>query len=250
MGADATGKITAADWQTYGQVQSNIDETKLRSVRHRGRRFRASGGSAPMDGAATTYDRPYRGGCSRRPSRCTAALQVQLPAGAECTAAVLRERADRRRAGTRVNMDPIAFRRPEHRPHERAGARWLSVMDGCDDRGRAGSRRSLRRTSAPATSSRAAASASALAASQVGIVADVSVNKKTGKIVVEAPLHRAEQRRHDRPAARREPDERCGDPGSLPRDVGAGRVQQGAGHEPRLGLVPDPPLQGPPRSRW
>ena len=35
MGSDANGNIVAADWQTYGQPQSNIDETKrLLGTRH------------------------------------------------------------------------------------------------------------------------------------------------------------------------------------------------------------------------
>ena len=61
------------------------------------------------------------------------------------------------------------------------------------------------------------------ASSQVGVVADIEVNKKTGKILVKHLYIAQNNGITISPYARHEPDERRRDPGSLARDVGAGR---------------------------
>ena len=73
MGADAKGNIVAADWTTYGQAQSNIDEMKRLLGTATWPAVPGTGGIAPSDSAVYNTASPRRtGGCSRRPSRCTA----------------------------------------------------------------------------------------------------------------------------------------------------------------------------------
>ena len=256
MGADATGKITAANWQSYGQVQSNIDETRRALGQVTWPATPGNGGLAPMDGGSSqpysntgytaAYQYPRRVLAKTQPLyggalKCNFLRAPNAPQQFFASEQIVDEMAHA------VNMDPVAFRRKNIDPTNVIGARYLAVLDGA--------------TIAAGWKPKVAASNlqsgnvvkgrgfgfGLYANSQVGIVADVTVNKTTGK-VREPPLRRPEQRHHDRPAARRQPDERLGDPGSLPRDVGAGDLEQGAGHEPRLGLVSDPPLQGPPEA--
>ena len=62
MGANTDGKITAANWQSYGQVQSNIDETKREVGIVTWPAVPGAGGVPPMDGgsASTPYVSGFR----------------------------------------------------------------------------------------------------------------------------------------------------------------------------------------------
>ena len=62
MGADANGNIVAADWQTYGQPQSNIDET---------RRLLGNVTWPAVPGAAASLRRPAIYGNTAQPERAT-----------------------------------------------------------------------------------------------------------------------------------------------------------------------------------
>ena len=85
-----------------------------------------------------------------------------------------------------AKMDPLAFRRAEHRRDDRtAVSRWLSVLDavgeGCELAAAGRGLEPVERQRRDAV----AASRSALRKSSLpGVVADIEVNKKTGKIVV------------------------------------------------------------------
>ncbi len=93
-----------------------------------------------------------------------------------------------------AKMDPIAFRRLNIDGTTIGGARWLSVLDAV--------------TMAAGWKPKVAASNlqsgnvvtgrgfgfGTFASSQVGVVADIEVDKKTGKIVVKHAVRRPEQR--------------------------------------------------------
>ena len=185
---------------------------------------RASGGIAPTDsrglreGWTTTT-----AGAREDAAALRRRVQVQLPAGSERAAAVLRQRADRRRARACDEHGPDRVPPAEHRRRRpspaHAGWRcWTAATQaaGWKPKVAALGAADRQRPHRPRLRLRP------VRGQQVGIVADVEVNVKTRQDRRQAPVHRPEQRDHDRPAAGREPDERRGDPGPLAGAVGAG----------------------------
>ena len=85
--------------------------------------------------------------------------------------------------------------------------------------------------------------------SQAGVVVDITVNKKTGKITVDYAYTAPGRRAFGLPARNREPAR--GEPrdGHEPGAARGHRVQQGAGDEPRLGDLPDPALRREPEGQ-
>jgi nicotinate dehydrogenase subunit B len=194
MGADATGKITAANWQSYGQVQSNIDETRRALGQVTWPAAPGNGGVAPMDGGsgstpysntgyATAYTYPRRVIAKTQPLyggalKCNFLRAPNAPQQFFASEQIVDEVAHA------VNMDPIAFRRMNIDPTNVIGARWLAVLEGA--------------TQAAGWKPKVAASNLAsgnvvhgrgygfglYANSQIGMVADVTVTKSTGKVLV------------------------------------------------------------------
>jgi CO/xanthine dehydrogenase Mo-binding subunit len=195
MGADATGKITAANWQTYGQVQSNIDETKREVGIVTWPAIPGAGGQPPMDGgsASTPYANTGYRASYQYPRRVLAKTQPLYGGALKCNFLRAPNAPQQFFASEQivdelahaVNMDPVAFRRMNIDPTSVIGARYLAVMDGA--------------TLAAGWRPKVAASNlqsgnivhgrgfgfGLYANSQVAIVADVTVNKKTGKVVAD-----------------------------------------------------------------
>jgi len=195
MGADSTGKIVAANWQTYGQVQSNIDETRRVLGQLSWPPTPGSGGIAPSDGGstATPYSNTNYTTAYQYPRRVLAKSQplyggafkanfLRAPSAPQSYFAseqIVDELAHA------LNMDPVAFRKRNIDPSTVIGARWLAVLDAA--------------TVAAGWKPKVAASnlksgdvvtgrgvgLGTFANSQVGMVADVQVNKKTGRIWVQ-----------------------------------------------------------------
>jgi CO/xanthine dehydrogenase Mo-binding subunit len=189
MGVNASGKIVAADWQSYGQAQSNLDTTKELLGPSSGYGTGASwpanpgsGGVAPTDSAVynTGYARrvlaktqPLYGGAFR----CNFLRAPNAPQQYFASEQIVDEMA------YAMKMDPIAFRRLNIDGTNVAGARWLAAMDAS--------------TQAAGWKAKVAASNikegnlkvgrgfgfGQFAGTQSGIVADVEVDVKTGKIV-------------------------------------------------------------------
>ena len=144
-----------------------------------------------------------------------------------------------------AGMDPVAFRRQNIDGHDacsdRAGSPALdaaTIAAGWKPKVAALEPAERKRRSP------AAASASGTFASQPGRRRRRHPGEQEDRQDPrQAPLRRPEQRDHDRARAGHEPDDGRCDPGSLAGDVGEADVQQGAGHEPRLGLLPDPALR-------
>ncbi|HEY4347082.1 MAG TPA: molybdopterin cofactor-binding domain-containing protein [Gaiellaceae bacterium] len=194
MGADANGNIIAADWQTYGQPQSNIDEMKrLISTTTTWPAVPGAGGIAPSDSsvygtAAATSGKfswlstnrrvlsktqPLYGGALK----CNFLRAPNAPQQFFASEQVVDELAHA------SNMDPVAFRRQNIDPSTTAGARWLAVLDGATQA--AGWKpkvaNSIKQTGNIRTGR--GFGFGTFASSQVGMVADVTVNIKTGKVV-------------------------------------------------------------------
>jgi CO/xanthine dehydrogenase Mo-binding subunit len=183
MGVDAHGNIVAADWQTYGQAQSNIDEMKRLLGTTTWPAQPGSGGINPSDSAIyTRYSTNRRVLAKTQPLyggalKCNYLRAPSAPQSYFASEQIVDEVAHA------IKMDPIAFRRQNIDPTTVAGARWLAVLDGS--------------TQAAGWKPKVAASNlqsgnlvtgrgfgfGTFAGSQVGIVADVEVNKKSGKLV-------------------------------------------------------------------
>ncbi|HUZ85049.1 MAG TPA: molybdopterin cofactor-binding domain-containing protein, partial [Gaiellales bacterium] len=185
MGVDASGKIVAADWTSYGQQQANIDETKRALGTATWPATPGPGGLPPTD---TLYSFVSTGSGQKRvlaktqplyggAFKCNYLRAPNAPQQFFASEQVVDELAHA------MNMDPIAFRRQNIDGTTVIGARWLAVLDGA--------------TQAAGWKPKVAASNlqsgnivtgrgfgfGQFAGSQVGIVADVSVNVKTGKLV-------------------------------------------------------------------
>ncbi|HVB37189.1 MAG TPA: molybdopterin cofactor-binding domain-containing protein, partial [Vicinamibacterales bacterium] len=182
MGVDASGNIVAADWTTYGQQQANIDETKRALGTATWPATPGPGGIAPSDSAVYTKyannrrvlakTQPLYGGALK----CNYLRAPNAPQQFFASEQVVDELAHA------MNMDPIAFRRQNIDGTTVIGARWLAVLDGA--------------TQAAGWKPKVAASNlqsgnivtgrgfgfGTFANSQMGIVADVQVNKKSGRI--------------------------------------------------------------------
>jgi CO/xanthine dehydrogenase Mo-binding subunit len=183
MGSDANGKIVAADWTAYGQAGSTIDTTKELLGTATWPAAPASGGPTPSDNAV------YNLGYSRRlllktqplyggSLKISALRAPNAPQSYFASEQIVDELAHA------ANMDPIAFRRVNVDGSSVLGSRWLSVMDAA--------------TQAAGWVPKVAASNlksgnvvtgrgfgfGTFASSQTGVVSDIEVNKKTGKILV------------------------------------------------------------------
>jgi nicotinate dehydrogenase subunit B len=192
MGADSNGKIVAANWQTYGQAQSNIDETRRVLGQQSWPATPGSGGIAPSDGGstATPYSNTLYTTAYKYPRRVTAKTQPLYGGAFKCNFLRAPSAPQSYFASEQIvdelahalNMDPVAFRRQNIDPSTTIGARWLAVLDAA--------------TLAAGWKPKVAASnvksgdvvtgrgigLGTFASSQVAIVADVQVNKKTGRI--------------------------------------------------------------------
>jgi CO/xanthine dehydrogenase Mo-binding subunit len=184
MGADAKGNIIASDWQTYGQAQSNIDQTKLRWNQASWPATPGPGGIAPQDslysfvstgsGAKRVLakSQPLYGGAFK----CNFLRAPSAPQQFFASEQIVDELAHA------MNMDPVAFRRQNVDGTTTAGARWLAVLDGAT---LAAGWKPKVANSNPGTGNIRSGRGfgfGTFASSQVGIVADVQVNMKSGKI--------------------------------------------------------------------
>jgi CO/xanthine dehydrogenase Mo-binding subunit len=193
MGASASGKIVASDWTSYGQAQVNMDTTRELLGQVAWPAVPANGGPTPSDGGSTST--PYGNtGYAKgfQFERRVLAKTQPLYGGALKNSFLRAPNAPQSYFASEqivdelahaLNMDPVAFRRQNIDPGSVAGARWLSVLDAA--------------TIAAGWKPKVAASSlqtgdvvtgrgvglGTFAGSQTAIVADVEVNKKTGKIV-------------------------------------------------------------------
>jgi len=135
VGADATGKIVAADWVSYGQAQSNLDRTKELLGTATWPAVPANGGPTPSLNAVYAVN-GYASGYQF--ARRTLAKSQPLYGGALCCNFLRAPNAPQSYFASEqivdelahaVNMDPVAFRRKNIDPNTVAGARWLSVLD-------------------------------------------------------------------------------------------------------------------------
>jgi CO/xanthine dehydrogenase Mo-binding subunit len=182
-GIDAKGMIVGMDWTSYGQAGNGMDTTKELLGTATYAAVPGSGGPNPSDSAV------YNKGFARRVlaktqplyegSLKTSALRApNAPQSYFASEQIVDELAHA------AGMDPIAFRRQNIDGTTIAGQRWLSVLDAS--------------TMAAGWKAKVAASNlkagdvvtgrgfgfGTFASSQVGVIADIQVDKKSGKILV------------------------------------------------------------------
>jgi CO/xanthine dehydrogenase Mo-binding subunit len=179
-GIDANGKMVAADWTTYGQAASSVKSTEELLGTATWPATPGLGGPSPSDTVYAPANKRvlaksqplYNGSFKSSPLRAPNAPQSYF-----ASEQLIDELA------YAANMDPIEFRRKNIDGTTVTGARWLSVLDAA--------------TIAAGWKPKVAASNlgsgnlvqgrgfgfGTFASTQIGMVADVEVNTKTGKIV-------------------------------------------------------------------
>ncbi len=193
MGVNASGLISVADWTSFGQPAGNIDVTRELLQQVTWPANPGTGGPTPSDTGVygvTTAGSAYASQFQYQ--RRVLANSQPIYSGGLKTSALRAPNAPQSYFASEqivdelayaLKMDPVAFRRQNIDPTSVLGARWLSVMDAA--------------TIAAGWKPRVAASAlqsgdvvtgrgfgfGTFASSQVALVADVSVNKKTGAFV-------------------------------------------------------------------
>jgi hypothetical protein len=194
MGADASGNIVGATWQAYGQQQANVDEDQRLLGLQTWPTIPGGGGIPPVDTAvynkpglvnnhwAVYNTQPLYGG-SIKGSYIRAPL---APQGYFAGEQIVDELAHA------VNMDPVAFRvhnidatSDQGSTIGTLGARWISVLDAATQQAGwnwAEISQNLNQTG-KVRKGRGFAFGT-YASTQIGMVADVSVNMVTGKISV------------------------------------------------------------------
>jgi nicotinate dehydrogenase subunit B len=180
-GVDASGKLVGADWVTYGQASTAVKTVKETTGVATWPAVPGNGGPTPSDSAIYTI--PQRRVLAKTQPlysgsfKCSPLRAPNAPQSYFASEQIIDELAHA------ANMDPVAFRRLNIDGTTVGGARWLSVMDAS--------------TMAAGWKPKVAASNlqkgdvvtgrgfgfGTFASTQVGMVADVEVNKKTGKIV-------------------------------------------------------------------
>jgi nicotinate dehydrogenase subunit B len=181
-GIDAKGNITALDWTSYGQAGTSLMPTSEQVG------F-ATWPATPGNGGPNTSDTIYR--VSTTAKRVLAKTQP-LYGGAFKSDPLRAPGAPQSHfAGEQIidelafaaGMDPVAFRKQNIDGSTVTGARWLATADAAA--GAAGWKAKVA-SSAKGTGNVRTGRGFAFgtfASSQVGMVADVEVNMKTGKIV-------------------------------------------------------------------
>ncbi|MGH2843030.1 MAG: molybdopterin cofactor-binding domain-containing protein, partial [Solirubrobacteraceae bacterium] len=190
MGANPSGKLVAADWVSYGQAGATIDETQRLIGKATWAAVPGSGGPTPSDtgvyGIPTTY------GPSYQYQRRVLAKTQPLYGGSVKNSALRGPNAPQSYFASEqivdelahtMGMDPLALRRLNIDGTSVLGARWLSVMDAA----------SLAAGWQPRVANSIAQSGTVrtgrgfafgtFAESQVGVIANVEVNVKSGKMV-------------------------------------------------------------------
>ena len=192
-GIDATGKIVAMDWTSYGQPAGNIDTHLELLGTATWPAVPGTGGPNPSDSAVYSQGATAPRTAAFQYERRVLAKTQPVYQGSLKTSALRAPNAPQSYFASEqivdelayaAKMDPIAFRRLNIDGSTVLGARWLSVMDAATI---AAGWKPKVANSTPQTGDVVTGRGFGLgtfASSQVALVADIEVTKKTGKIVV------------------------------------------------------------------
>ncbi len=194
-GIDSTGKIVAMDWVAYGQAAGNIDThlELLGTATWPSLPGAGNGGPTPSDSAVYSQGATAPRTAAFQYERRVLAKSQPVYSGSLKTSALRAPNAPQSYFASEqivdelayaAKMDPIAFRRLNIDGSTVLGARWLSVMDAATI---AAGWKPKVANSNPQTGDVVTGRGFGIgtfASSQVALVADIEVTKKTGKIVV------------------------------------------------------------------
>ncbi len=245
MGVDSKGNIVGADWTSYGQSTARFDTTKELLGTATWPSTPPNGGPTPSDSAV--YKVPARRVLAKTQPMYEGSLKISFLRAPNAPQSYFASEQIVDELAHAANMDPIAFRRQNIDGTTTLGARWLSVLDAV--------------TNAAGWKPKVAASNlqtgnvvkgrgfgfGTFAASQVGVIADIEVDKKTGKITVKHAY--VAQNNGITVSVDGVANQMSG---ALIQGLSRALLEQsdlepGADHQPGLGHLPDPALQGLPR---
>jgi CO/xanthine dehydrogenase Mo-binding subunit len=179
---NSAGKIVAMDWTSFGQAGTTIDTTKELLGTATWPAVEGAGGPTPSDSAV--YNIPQRRVLAKTQPLYSGSFKISALRAPNAPQSYFASEQITDELANAAGMDPIAFRRQNIDGTTTAGARWLSVMDAATMA--AGWQpkvaNSVKQTG-DVRNGRGFAFGT-FASSQVGVVADVQVNVKTGKILV------------------------------------------------------------------
>jgi len=181
-GINSAGKITAMDWTSFGQAGTTIDTTKELLGTATWPAVEGAGGPTPSDSAVYTF--PQRRVLAKTQPLYSGSFKISALRAPNAPQSYFASEQIVDELAHAAGMDPIAFRRANIDPTTTAGARWLSVMDAATLA--AGWKPKVANSVAQKGDIRNGRGYAfgTFASSQVGVVADVAVNVKTGKILV------------------------------------------------------------------
>jgi CO/xanthine dehydrogenase Mo-binding subunit len=191
-GVDANGKIVAMDWVSYGQPAGNIDTHLELLGTATWPAVPGTGGPTPSDAAVYSQGATAPRTAAQQYERRVLAKTQPVYQGSLKTSALRAPNAPQSYFASEqivdelayaAKMDPIAFRRLNVDGSTVLGARWLSVMDAVTI---AAGWKPKVANSSPQSGDVVTGRGfgfGTFASSQVGVVADIEVSKKTGKIV-------------------------------------------------------------------
>jgi CO/xanthine dehydrogenase Mo-binding subunit len=183
-GIDANGKIVGMDWTSYGQSQSNLDHTRELIGTATWAANPANGGPNPSDSAVYNRGHARRVLAKTQPLyegslNCNFLRPPNAPQSYFASEHIVDELA------YAANMDPIAFRRANIDGTTITGARWLSVLDASTTAAGWKPKVAASNLSNKQVVTGRGCGFGTFASSQVGVIADIEVDKKSGKIVVQ-----------------------------------------------------------------
>jgi len=195
-GIDANGKIVAMDWVSYGQPAGNIDThlELLGLATWPSLPGAGNGGPNPSDSAVYSQGATAPRTAAFQYERRVLAKSQPVYSGSLKTSALRAPNAPQSYFASEqivdelayaAKMDPVAFRKQNIDGSTTLGARWLSVVDAAAV---AAGWKPKVANSNPQTGDVVTGRGFGIgtfASSQVALVADIQVTKKTGKIVVQ-----------------------------------------------------------------
>jgi nicotinate dehydrogenase subunit B len=181
-GIDGNGKIVAMDWTTYGQPNATIDTHLELLGTATWPAVPAAGGPTPSDSAV--YAVPQRRVLAKTQPGYGGALKISALRAPNAPQSYFASEQIVDELAYAAKMDPIAFRRQNIDPTTTLGSRWLSVLDAATIAAGWKPKVSASNLKSGDVVTGRGFGFGTFASSQTGVVADIEVNKKTGKIVV------------------------------------------------------------------
>jgi CO/xanthine dehydrogenase Mo-binding subunit len=184
-GVNAQGMIVATDWTTYGQAGTTIDTTKELLGTATWAAVPGVGGPNPSD---TLYSFSAAGTGARRVLAKTqplyqGSLKISALRAPNAPQSYFASEQLIDELAHAAGMDPIAFRKQNIDGTTVAGARWLSVLEGAAFGAGWKPKVAASNLQSGNIVTGRGFGFGLFASTQIGVVADIEVNKKTGKIV-------------------------------------------------------------------